>query len=280
MNIFLFDTCTWLNLADWRESEVLAGLGELMANKSLKLILPDIVLTEFTRNESDTLSSRERAARAHIKQVRALSGLLEVPAEQLELRKYLDLLEKQAGKRTEIAKQNSKSVRALIDQSTKSITTPEIRNAAFDCCLNKLAPCHRGKNSLADAVILEHFKSIDISTIGTKRFFVTDNSEDFGGTDKRNPHENLKPIFDQKMSFYRTNVAEVMNEVQPGIVSNAGVENVARLQESMRQLRISTCNHDFDENQGSWERSRYGGITWHWRCRNCQMTVDTGEHYD
>jgi hypothetical protein len=280
MNYLLLDTCIWLNLADWRESEVLAAIGELLAKKVITIILPDIVQTEFTRNEDDTLSKREKAAKSHIKQVRTWVELLESEEEQNHLKKLLEQLNSQAGKRTQIAMKSTEVVRSLMKQCVSSATTEKIRDAAFQCCLQKTAPCHRGKNNLADAVILEHFKAIDVSSPENKRFFVTDNSEDFGGTDRRKPYETLQPFFDEKFTHYRTNIAELLNEISPGIVSPKIVENVARLQEAMRQLRTVICKHEFDEKQGAWLRSQYGGLTWQLRCKHCGALFDTGEPYD
>ncbi len=278
MNYLLLDTCIWLNLADWRESDVLAALGELIASGKIAIIIPDIVQQEFDRNEDEALSSRERAAKSHIKQLRTWVDLFETEEEKNALRTLLDKLHGQACKRTELARKSTEAVRAIMKQCIASQTTQEMRDSAFTVCLLKSVPCHRNKNSLADAVILEHFKKIDPA--GGKRFFITDNSDDFGGTDRRLPHDHLLALFDGIFSFYRINIAELLNEISPNIITQAAIENTARLQESMRQLRLVTCKHEFNEDTGAWLRSQYGGLTWQLRCKHCGAIFDTGEAYD
>jgi hypothetical protein len=280
MNYLLFDTCVWLNLADWREAEVLHSLQRMVNANEITIIVPDLVLAEFTRNEEPTLEKREKAAKSHIKALRPLVDLLENDQDKIQLRALLDALNSQAGSRTAISKKSTTAVKGLMTtRSTSSKTTQAIINSAYNVCLAKEPPCHRGKNSLADAVILEHFKAINSGT--GKRFFVTVNSDDFSGKDKREPHDDLKlSIFDDKTSFYRDNVAALLNELRPGSVSPEAVANTALLRQVIQELEQSQCSHEIDENSGAWLRSRYGGLTWQLRCKHCGWLFDTGEHYD
>jgi hypothetical protein len=280
MNYLLLDTCVWLNLADWREAEVLNALLAMVTAKEITLVVPDLVLDEFTRNEESTLEKREKTAKSHIKSLRPWVDLLENEPDKVQLLGLLDALNSQAGNRTAISKKSTEAVKGLMTtKSTPSPTTQAIKNTAYDVCLSKAPPCHRGKNSLADAVILEHFKAINAGN--GKRFFVTANSDDFGGKDKRDPHDDLKSsIFDGKTSFYRVNVAELVNELRPGSVSAEAVANTALLQQVIQEMEQLRCAHEIDETSGAWLRSRYGGLTWQLRCKHCGWLFDTGEFYD
>nr|WP_175030688.1 PIN domain-containing protein [Burkholderia lata] len=57
----LVDTCVWLDLAkDFREQPVGSPLERLIANREVKLILPQQVLHEFDRNRARIIDAARR----------------------------------------------------------------------------------------------------------------------------------------------------------------------------------------------------------------------------
>lgn len=72
--------------------------------------------------------------------------------------------------------------------------------------LEKRAPFHRSRNSVADALLVELYGSAitDVDHTAEPHFFVTSNSEDFSmpGGDKRKPHPDLATLFARDGSSY------------------------------------------------------------------------------
>lgn len=71
--------------------------------------------------------------------------------------------------------------------------------------LEKLAPCHRPRNSVADALLIELYATaIGTAGPGDTYAFVTSNSDDFSAAhgDKRQPHDDLADAFAAEHSTY------------------------------------------------------------------------------
>ena len=64
----LIDTSVWLDLAkDYRMSAVLTAVEDLIDAGTIELIMPKIVLDEFTRNRDKVVEQSRRSLSLHIK---------------------------------------------------------------------------------------------------------------------------------------------------------------------------------------------------------------------
>jgi PIN domain len=67
----LVDTCVWLDLAkDYREQPVISALEDLIAARQIKLIVPQVVLDEFSRNKGRVVEDARRGLQSHFRLVR------------------------------------------------------------------------------------------------------------------------------------------------------------------------------------------------------------------
>jgi hypothetical protein len=67
----LIDTCVWLDLAkDYREQPVISALEDLIAAQQIKLVVPQVVLDEFSRNKGRVIEEARRSLQSHFRLVR------------------------------------------------------------------------------------------------------------------------------------------------------------------------------------------------------------------
>lgn len=67
----LIDTCVWLDLAkDCREQPVISALEDLIAARQIKLVVPQVVVDEFTRNKGRVIEDARRSLQSHFRLVR------------------------------------------------------------------------------------------------------------------------------------------------------------------------------------------------------------------
>lgn len=90
--------------------------------------------------------------------------------------------------------------------------------------LDKRAPFHRSKNSVADSILIELFYDFMKDKNGVFHF-VTENYTDFSSlTDRRNPHPDFGEIFSDNV-HYHLDIAEAINSIEPELLSVLEEEN-------------------------------------------------------
>lgn len=206
LNLFV-DTSTWLDLAARRDGQKwIVALRQFITQGDLRLLVPQVVIEEFERNRpraeqamTTRVADRFRLLRTDIgttynseeleHALNALEGLAHhVPLiGAMTTRNFDDIFELlQAGIRLEPSSgENSRVVRRGLD---------------------KKAPFHRSRNSVADALLIELYLSAtaEADLAENPHAFVTSNSNDFSldNGDKRQPHKDLEPAFAHKGSIY------------------------------------------------------------------------------
>lgn len=105
---------------------------------------------------------------------------------------------------------NFDEIEALLKAGKQLEPTDAERVSVVQRGLEKRAPLHRNKNSVADALILEGYATsaanADLSE--DPHFFITTNHEDFSSEsgDRRDPHPDLAELFEVNGSDYRLGV--------------------------------------------------------------------------
>jgi predicted nucleic acid-binding protein len=62
----LVDTCVWLDLAnDYREQPVVNALEDLISARQINLVVPQVVVDEFSRNKSRVVEDARRSMQSH-----------------------------------------------------------------------------------------------------------------------------------------------------------------------------------------------------------------------
>jgi hypothetical protein len=100
---------------------------------------------------------------------------------------------------------NIVDIRSLLDVGKRLEPTTGDRDRVLARALAKTAPCHRQRNSVADALLIDMYMTAMGSAGADDTYaFVTSNSDDFSAAqgDKRNPHDDLADTFAAEHSTY------------------------------------------------------------------------------
>ncbi|MCX5310686.1 PIN domain-containing protein [Streptomyces sp. NBC_00154] len=196
----LIDTSVWLDIAKRRDGQrIIVPLRVLKHQSKLEILAPSLILAEFERN-------RPRAEEAVSNSIRDRFRAL-----QKDLQDYGD---SQAGEWVSEmvhqipyvsarSLQNFAEISALLQTGT--IIEPNQRHyeAVVRRGLDKRAPLHLNKNSVADALLIELYASTVSAPNSGTSVFATSNYQDFSfpNRDRRDPHPDLASLF-SKNSIY------------------------------------------------------------------------------
>ncbi len=202
----LVDTSTWLDLAKKRDGQKwIVAIRVLVNQGELELLVPSLILNEFERNragieESMTASVSERF-RLLRRDLDDYGG-----KDQQDALELLDGLAHQVPLIGAMTTRNFDEIADLLRQGRRLEATDVESNAVVQRGLDKQAPFHRSKNSVADAVLIELYASAirDADLVAEPHGFVTSNSNDFSAlhADKRLPHADLAQLFAVDGSSY------------------------------------------------------------------------------
>jgi hypothetical protein len=97
-------------------------------------------------------------------------------------------------------------------------TTESMKLRAAQRAIDKLAPFHKDKNSIGDAILLETYRDL-LATGGedAKSAFVTHNKHDFSDmkSDERMPHPDIAYLFATANSTYSLSLGELLKQYAP-----------------------------------------------------------------
>jgi hypothetical protein len=218
----LADTSTWLSLAkDVNGQTLIVTVRVLVQEGRLTLVVPQVVVDEYDRNRerveaamTQSMSARRRRVREEIQ----LHGQGE--GRQAALRE-LDNLERRVPLIRQMAVANFEDIRDLLVACRQLSPTSGQYERVVLKALAKRAPFHRAKNSVADALLLEMYRSA-LSTADhdacDRHCFVSSNVRDFSapGGDDRAPHTDLADLFVGPRSNYFTSLHGALAAEFPG----------------------------------------------------------------
>lgn len=284
MRYIMLDTCVWWNLStDHKERTILNVLKEIVEKGDVRLIVSDIVRDEIDRNREEIKNRLAQTYHTYSKHSKRLMKIFEIKNE--EYSNVITEIDKLIENIPEEIETNLSMIDALFaNGGTMHLTvSDDIKFKVIQRGLSKVAPFHRSKNSVADAVIAEEFKMATQTLFksgASWAAFVTDNKSDF--SDPNNPtapHPDLSDCFshDQRLS-YSINIAEVLNDIRKDSIPNEIVQHVNRHPGYRELFCEGGGNHNFID--AGWLPSPFGGRTWHKRCAKCGFLIDTGEMMD
>lgn len=225
----LIDTCVWLDLAkDYRNQPVIAALEEILNHGDVELIVPQVVLNEFARNKDRVAADAKRSLQSHFSLVRdAVRRFGEEKYIDATI-KALNEVDHSAVYKGEAVTESMVKIERLLAAAEAVPATPAIKARAADRALDGIAPYHRQKNSMGDAIIIETYADeIGREVRAQDEFaFITHNKADFSqdGGDHRQPHSDLVPLFDGKRSTFWTSVADLLNSLDEVLLGNYDLE--------------------------------------------------------
>lgn len=280
MTYLFCDTCVLLNLStDIKLYDVVVKILELVDNKQIKVVMSDIVQSELTTHKETIVNKRITSYQSHLKNTKNLYELFSEETLQI-LRNEIQEIHKDLPKMEKVLNKNLTEVLTLAEKSIQITHTQQHKNNVIQRAIDKTFPFHRNKNSIKDALISESFVefSKQLPDDCDKLYFITDNVDDFSNiSNKTLPHPDWADTFDDNI-IYSINIAAVINEIEPESIDKEVEEEI---QERSTDVCVDGKNHNFDTENGFWKNSMYGGgLSWHYRCKKCGITYDTGDYWD
>ncbi|WP_157083934.1 PIN domain-containing protein [Millisia brevis] len=155
----LVDTSTWLDLGKRRDGQrLIRVLDELVHDDELILVVPPLINDEFARNRpkveasiTTSLSDRLKASR---REVQDFGG-----DDHPDARHAIDELAHNVPLIGAMTARNFTDVEKLFAAGSSHEPTDEERRRAVQRALDRKAPFHRSKNSVADALLMPRLVS-------------------------------------------------------------------------------------------------------------------------
>jgi hypothetical protein len=226
----LVDTSVWLDLAkDPRQVPVVGVVEEMVRQKLIERIVPRVVLDEFGLNRERIANESAKSVSTHIRVVKDAVG--RVGGDKRRMRAVISHLDDVNHKIPIVGGAATAAldrIEKLLAASASLQPSDSVKLRAAQRAIEKKAPFHRGKNSMADAVIVETYAECvrDKTSFGIRFAFVTHNKNDFStvGGNQKLPHPDLANIFSRVKSLYFINLPEALRRVEPSLVSDVMLE--------------------------------------------------------
>jgi len=217
----LIDTCVWLDVAkDRSQLPLLDVIDEMIHLDMLTLIVPRVVLDEFRRNKQRVAHESRKSITAHVRLVK--DAVTKVGGEKKRLETVLSHLDDVNHKIPLIGGATADTLDRIEKLMCRSEIIEHSESAILKAAkraVQKKAPFHHNKNSMADAIIIETYAQglLQKPSRGIRFAFVTHNKTDFSveqGNQKL-PHPDLTGIFSPLKSLYFINLSEALRRVDP-----------------------------------------------------------------
>jgi hypothetical protein len=217
----LIDTCVWFDLAKDRSLlPLLDVIDEMIRLDMLTLIIPRVVLDEFRRNKERVAQESRKSMPAHFRLVK--DAVTKVGGEKKRLEVVLSHLDDVNYKIPLLGGATADTLDRIEElMGRAAVIEPSERPIlkAAERAVQKKAPFHHNKNSMADAIIIETYAqcSLQKPSKGIRFAFVTHNKTDFSveqGNHKL-PHPDLAGIFSPIKSLYFISLSEALRRVDP-----------------------------------------------------------------
>lgn len=225
----LIDTCVWLDLAkDHRELPVITALEELLRGNDVKLLVPEIVATEFGRNRERVAEEARASFKTHIRLAREAVNRYGPQDTKAATLAALNDVDHEIHNRGDAVSGTMHRIDAMLAAAERYPASDDIKRRVVERALTQSPPYHRAKNSVGDAIILETYIEHMAAHAGADEgfAFITHNTKDFSEAtgDKRLPHPDLASLFDGERSTYATTLSEVIRDIDPELLEEVDFE--------------------------------------------------------
>jgi hypothetical protein len=248
----LLDTNVWLDVAkDERQAPLLTVINQMVERKLVTLLVPLTVRDEFRRNRARIAKESARSLSTHFRIVRDAVG--RIGGDKRKLNAVLDHLNNVNQKLPLVAGaaeamcdfvENLMAGAQLIEASEK------VKLLAAQRAIDKKAPFHRDRNSMADALIIETYaEQVRKSESGMRFAFVTHNKHDFSaeGGNQKLPHADIDSCFSRIKSLYFINLPQALRRIEPSLVTDAMLEQSWEMEPRGLTEILSAENFLFDQ---------------------------------
>jgi hypothetical protein len=179
---------------------------------------------EFERNKERVIADSKRSLSSHFRQVREAIVQFAPEEGRDATLSHLNEVDHRIAIGGEAINDAIDIIDKLFATATKIELTDLIKARAADRAIAKIAPFHRQRNGIDDAVLIETY--IDALAARTDAEdvygFVTHNIHDFSekGADTRLPHADLASLFDGVASRYLTSLGPLLGEFAEELVED------------------------------------------------------------
>jgi hypothetical protein len=277
----LIDTSVWLDLAaDPKQTPLLDALISLAADGRIHLLVPRIVVEEFQKNRGRVAKSSAKSLSSHFDQVKDAIRRAESDNKQRDkILGYLSDVNHRIPVLGGAAEGALSMIEEIFNHAAIIETGDEAKVRAADRALSRKAPFHHeGKNSMADAVLIEtYFECVrNMGGRGQRFAFVTHNKQDFSlaNGNQKLPHTDLAGSFSKIKSMYFINLAECLRRVDPLEVSYAMLQN--EWDQEPRELSEMLSAMDRLTSQVWYNRHKYRA----WMVENGKLKIASRKEWD
>jgi PIN domain len=209
----LVDTCVWLDMAGDHRNRHLIYTLETLNGIGLHLLIPRLVLGEFLRNKDRLVRESAQSLSSALRRARDVAERFGSKRRRPSVLNEIDELERKLiNFGDEIADLVVRAEKLLLGSEVIE-TTDQLKLRAAERALEKKAPFHRSRNSIADALIIEMYaEAVTRGGADDEFAFVTHNTKDFSSHDGDNrlPHSDLQPLFANDRSQYFISIVDAL----------------------------------------------------------------------
>lgn len=226
----LIDTCVWLDLAkDHRQQSLLGALEQLVQAHAVSLIVPRLVVEEFSRNKARVVEESRQSLSSTFKRVKDAVEKFADPKRKDSILEQLNEVDHRLPTMGDTAAGAIGRIEALLKNSSTFETSDAVKLRAAQRAIDGRAPFHRQKNSMNDACLIELYGEAVRSpqAKGVRFAFVTHNVKDFSAAtgDTRLPHPDIAREFSRIKSLYCTSLATLLKRIEPGLLMDIMFEH-------------------------------------------------------
>jgi hypothetical protein len=227
----LIDTCVWLDIAkEPKQAAVLDVVDEMIRLGLVTLIVPRIVLDEFRRNRDRIAREGTKSMSSHFKLVKDAVGKAGGDRKKIQaVISHLDDVDRNISIVGGTATASFDRIEKLLTASTIIESSEAVKLRAVQRAIEKKAPFHHNKNSMADAIIIETYAEFvrDKTLSGIRFAFITHNKNDFSieNGNQKIPHSDFANIFSRIKSLYFINLPEALRRIDPSLVTDILLES-------------------------------------------------------
>jgi hypothetical protein len=221
----LIDTSVWLDLArDSKQAALLGVLEEMLKHGLVSLVVPTVVLDEFSANRERIATESAKSLSTHFRLVRDAVGRMGGNKRRLRnVLKHLDDVDHKIPILGGAAVQLLDRIEKLLKASPVIEPTEQVKLAAAQRAIDGRAPFRQGKNAMADAILVETFAECfrKESKRGVRFAFVTHNKIDFSwkNVNDKMPHPDFG-FFSRVKCRYFISLAEALRVIEPSLVTD------------------------------------------------------------
>lgn len=223
----LVDTCTWLDLAKGADqSKLINIIEELIGLHEVAFIVPQIVLDEFDRNKERVIHDGTKSLSSVFGRVKDIVSEFGDPQDKEVALKQLNDVRHRLPSLVETAAFNISRIETILKGAAVVPSTDAVLIRAAQRAIDKRAPFHLPKNSMADAMLMEIYADC-IAEPGSEEHqfaFVTHNKEDFGAVNKQHPHPDFAASFSADKSHYFIKLIDALRHFRPELMSDIEAE--------------------------------------------------------